>query len=859
MTPKFDPSEVLTPTPLPSATQSSALQTPIATMPSREPLEELRTIATKLLSKTAAVSEKKLESSEEFCKVLEDSVELFETVIELALRINDTCQIHDNRGLDVGLEIMPIAFKHLAELYEKHQSSGMGPVVKKISDDALRFVKVFQVNKPANVKIPGWFNMAAQCLDIISASEKLPNAFPYMAKSATLAESGARFKAQHTKYKEALSGLKTARMLESDQAENARVLMEETLKKADSELSKVNDVQILSVEECAHAMEITTAVKGQYLIAATKMLSDLGLSIQAIALGESFNAVSIYSLEKLDKSINLKEQEISSAELPREFNSNETLKTLVSLYLRLRDSLVDYLETYTSHADQRRADISILTKALSDIFPRSDKPSAETVSALVENSDPAINSMATLLLASKVAEISGDTPIIRYALECRGNIELVNILLPRLIIDPSPELLAFVEGFSKGSLHQVVEVSRNIRKLLKAGNYVQLAAELNSQLDTELNSNYSSYVDKVVTLAALAGLATNTETAAKLKGMLKLIDQIPTFCQKILQAERNDPAIARIIEKNRRVISRGFNSSLKDYYGHAKAIKDIRRIVEEHLKLVDESKRWEGIPPKLVFLNGIVFYGKPGVGKSFLVECLSNEYGLPVVTISREEMSKTRRPTDNSAKPTRGDSALAGLENRFEAFLASKVAQANSQMELNGSPSCIIMIDEMEAEFLNRDPATSPRHEIDQTNVMLRVLEDVMKKNYALLFMGATNYLSLVDSAALRIGRFGLQFELGDIQKEDAVEILKATSELLKIDFKELQTASNYEALTEACCGLTTLPVQTAIIRATLLNSVHTVTPEALIELFIEALDNVRAHSINLRTKSPDRQTLAEH
>ena len=123
------------------------------------------------------------------------------------------------------------------------------------------------------------------------------------------------------------------------------------------------------------------------------------------------------------------------------------------------------------------------------------------------------------------------------------------------------------------------------------------------------------------------------------------------------------------------------------------------------------------------------------------------------------------------------------------------------------SVASIIFIDEMEAEFLNRDPSTGDRTELTRTNVMLRVIEKKISENPDIIFIGATNYIIHVDPAAYRVGRFGIPWVIDHPDESDVKEILAGNFELLHIDYQKAQTSNAYQQLVKICIGLTPLTI----------------------------------------------------
>jgi transitional endoplasmic reticulum ATPase len=165
---------------------------------------------------------------------------------------------------------------------------------------------------------------------------------------------------------------------------------------------------------------------------------------------------------------------------------------------------------------------------------------------------------------------------------------------------------------------------------------------------------------------------------------------------------------------------------------------------EEVIGPIVERERYEkfGIP----LLNGVLLYGPPGCGKTFIAEKLAEEVGFGFIKVN---------PSDLASPYVHG-----GKE---------KIGQLFKEAESNAP--CLIFIDEIDAVIPSRDGQDVGHHYAGEVNEILAQMNNCGKRG--IFIIGATNRPEKIDPAVLRSGRFDRQVYLPEPDKNAREEILR--------------------------------------------------------------------------------------
>lgn len=157
--------------------------------------------------------------------------------------------------------------------------------------------------------------------------------------------------------------------------------------------------------------------------------------------------------------------------------------------------------------------------------------------------------------------------------------------------------------------------------------------------------------------------------------------------------------------------------------------QQLKTDVIEIIKKKDKYQKY-GVEP----LNGILLYGPPGCGKTFIAQCLAEDIGYSYFEI---------KPSD--------------LASIYIHGTQEKIAKLFKEAK-ESSPS-LIFIDEIDALLPSRSQENLTHHYASEVNEFLTQITNCGEKG--ILVIGATNRPKAIDSAILRTGRLEKHIYIG--------------------------------------------------------------------------------------------------
>lgn len=180
-------------------------------------------------------------------------------------------------------------------------------------------------------------------------------------------------------------------------------------------------------------------------------------------------------------------------------------------------------------------------------------------------------------------------------------------------------------------------------------------------------------------------------------------------------------------------------------FNNLRGMKDIKfrlkAAVSEIIKAPDH------LNGKSKIRNGVLLFGQPGNGKTFLVECLAGEFGLPLISV------------------TYGDVASKWINETTQNVM--KVFQ-----DARRQAPCMLLLDEIDSFIKDRNGSDASSDETQKTTNSI-LTEIVNLRKHGVVLLGATNFFDKLDKAAIREGRFDIRIEITPPDEEARKGILQ--------------------------------------------------------------------------------------
>lgn len=222
--------------------------------------------------------------------------------------------------------------------------------------------------------------------------------------------------------------------------------------------------------------------------------------------------------------------------------------------------------------------------------------------------------------------------------------------------------------------------------------------------------------------------------------------------------------------------------TFQDVAGCDEAKEELQEVVD----FLKHSKRYVEMGARIP--KGVLLFGAPGTGKTYLARAVAGEAGVPFLSISGSDF--------------------------VEMFVGVGAARVRDLFEQAKKRSpAIVFIDEIDAVGRMRGAGMGGGHdEREQTLNQLLVEMDGFSTNQGIIVMAATNRPDILDSALLRPGRFDRQVILDKPDLNARVAILKVHSR-----GKPMSKDVDMEAIAKGTAGFTPADLENVVNEGALL------------------------------------------
>jgi len=324
---------------------------------------------------------------------------------------------------------------------------------------------------------------------------------------------------------------------------------------------------------------------------------------------------------------------------------------------------------------------------------------------------------------------------------------------------------------------QVFLFLRDIKALLQEDKALEAARAIDDKIEALL-SNKKSDLEICGFLLTLKALGELPHFAAQLKKRIGRLNKLVNIANSSNRKEDLASLPARIV--------RQLSFNLDDFYGKTEIVNRLRKALDDFILFTSNLEVLEGRAPDEVINNGTLIDGPPGAGKTFLVECMANEYELPIFRVSVEEFEKTPNqalqaapvdryrsysessrqrevPSDSNKRELSTSDIIAGVDRRME-----QVKEASRRGPV------LLLLDDCEALAPKRSEARSS-DQVQLTSYMLHVVPE-LRRSYPNVFIAATtNNFRALDEAFYRDGRMDILVTLDEPNVDDRKAMIRGT------------------------------------------------------------------------------------
>lgn len=181
-------------------------------------------------------------------------------------------------------------------------------------------------------------------------------------------------------------------------------------------------------------------------------------------------------------------------------------------------------------------------------------------------------------------------------------------------------------------------------------------------------------------------------------------------------------------------------------WGKVAGMRTIKAKIERDILLPLQNREMY-IKNKVSIPRGMLIYGPPGCGKTFIVKRIAELLKFNYIEVSPSTVASTY---------------VHGTQEKIKSLFEEAKSKRPS----------LLFIDELEGFVPNRNRADISFHYQSEVNELLIQLNNAHENG--IFVVGATNYLNLIDDAVKRPGRFDLKLFIGPPDIEARIDTFKS-------------------------------------------------------------------------------------
>jgi|GEM_PF-5437295 len=340
----------------------------------------------------------------------------------------------------------------------------------------------------------------------------------------------------------------------------------------------------------------------------------------------------------------------------------------------------------------------------------------------------------------------------------------LSALAERLIASPDEEFGALKARFEPVHLfmNSCVKPIEEVRALLKASDWEGLKAFFEKEITDLSGSDMNLHQQRALAVV----LALNAVRAMpEMKNRIGNLFDLALISDSLAARVRGETAFAGELKRMALDVIHDLSLTFDDYYGFDDLKQNVGALVEEYLEIlsiVERTGNRKALAGNILGYNGLGLVGLPGVGKTYLAECIAGQLRLPRIIVNFTEIAREKLQKN---QPITTDELMTVFRDNLAA------AQTRS---LKGP--VLFFVDELELIASARFNPDNTRSDSPAAQV-LTIVEQARIKFPNIIFIWASNHPYQMDLAMIRPGRSDAVIELKEPDLEQRAQIVKRALE----------------------------------------------------------------------------------